>query len=119
MSLRNNVIRARHEIATFIILLSVLPAFWFTINNDPTHGFSLCQQFRRGKELIRLKGIAYRATTALKRLGVIATSSATTSNSNSINALLKEIKEYVENSNKLVDEDEDGNENDNNSGSQR
>ena len=49
---------------------------------------------------------------------MIARSSATTSNSKSIDVLLKEIKEYVENLNELVDKDEDGNENDNNSGSQ-
>ena len=51
----------------------------------------------RSSELKRLKGAAYRATTALKRLGVISNSSATTSNSNSIAALLKKIEEYVEN----------------------
>ena len=104
----------RHEIANFIILLSVLPAFWFAIKQRVEFDASA-----DGKELKRLKGIAYRATTALKRLGVIETSSATTSNNNSIDELLKEIEEYIENSNKLIDEDEDGNENDNNSGSQR
>ena len=48
MKLCNTTICARHEIANFIILLSVLPAFWFVINDDPTHGFSLCGVFGMG-----------------------------------------------------------------------
>ena len=48
MGLCNNRMRARHEIANFIILLSVLPAFWFVINNDRTHRFSLCGLFGMG-----------------------------------------------------------------------
>ena len=48
MKLCNTTICARHEIANFIILLSVLLAFWFVINNDLTHGFSLCGVFGMG-----------------------------------------------------------------------
>ena len=45
MGLCNNIICAKDEIANFIILLNVLPAFWFVMNNDSTHGFSLCSVF--------------------------------------------------------------------------
>ena len=67
-----------------------------------------------GKELKRLKGVAYRASTALKRLGVIVKSSAVTSNNTSLDALLKEIEDYFDNSDEAGNDE--GGDNEDNSG---
>ena len=48
--LSNIAVRARHEIANYLRLISSSPAFWFTINGDQTYGFALCKRLGMGIE---------------------------------------------------------------------